>query len=365
MPAKRLGEQESAEKLDALMAWVDEELALGHVPRTSDVLDRVRDGPGFEGLTARQVRAKLRLHPSYLMTSTQQRARSRSRHYRGISVTSLGHLHGDICFFGLSSEYETPPTYRSGALVLRDVLSKYAYAVPLRGTRTSSSMVSAFSQILKQHRETFEHNIQTISFDQERSVMSKEVQNFFESNHIKFHYFEYSSSKAKVAENLIRQIRTTMTRLALASREKRWWRLLDVVISDLNQRPIFANGKRLGGYSPKDVTVSTLPEFLRILHKKNPHLLFNHFGIDSRLVKFQYDLGTLVRPKLIVTSSAVLGTKRSTVTLEQSLFKITKQHAYLTAANKIARSYFCERVDKPNGESYFFDEQDIALSRAQ
>jgi len=362
MPRKTLNREEAEQKLSALMGWVDSQLEAGHAPRTVDVVDRARESAEFAGLTADQVRARLRLHPSYLMTSTQQRDPARSRKYRSISVTSLGHLHGDICFFGLSHEYEMPPRYRSGALVLRDVLSRYAYAVPLRGSRTSSSMVSAFSEVLRQHGSKFDHKIQSISFDKERSVMSRQVQDFFAQNHIKFYFFEFSSSKAKVAENLIRQIRTTMARLATAGTEKRWWHLLDTVLSDINSRPILVNGRRLGGYAPRDVTAATLPDFLKILHKQNPHLLFNHFGIDSRLVKFKFELGALVRPKLVVTSSAVLGTKRSTVTLEQALFRVTKQHAYLTAANTVGRSYFCERVDKAGGDSHFFDEQDLALS---
>jgi len=246
------------------------------------------------------------------------------------------------------------------------VLSRYSYAVPLRDTRTSGSMISAFKEVLRHHKEVFGetgHNISSISFDKERSVMSNEVQQFFKSNNIKFHAFEFSSSKAKVAENLIRQIRTTMARLGEARTDKRWWYLLQPVIDDLNSRPILVNGKRLGNYTPKDVNLYTLPDFLKTLHKASPHLLFNHFGIDPRLVKFKFEVGSLVRPKLIVTSSAVLGIKRSTVTLEQALFKVAQQHAYFTAANTINRAYLCTRVDKPNRPPEFFDEQDIALSR--
>ena len=71
----------------------------------------------------------------------------------------------------------------TGFLVAKDVLSRMTYIAILRFTRTADSMIAGFKEIFKQFEQ---HNpglkVTSIAFDQEPSVLSKKVQNFFKEN---------------------------------------------------------------------------------------------------------------------------------------------------------------------------------------
>jgi hypothetical protein len=273
-------------------------------------------------------------------------------------------LHGDIGFFSVRRGYETPVTFRAGFLVLRDVVSRFTYATILRRNRKADEMVRAFERIFQQHAEAFgvgpgSHRIKSISFDQETSVMSHKVQNFLRQHSIAFHAFQYSSSKSKFAEGAIRLIRTKMARLTAIHPEARWWDLLGSVVDDLNNQPLVIRGKRLP-WSPRQVNVQTLDQFREDLFKADKAQLFAQFGISPQMVSFKYPLGSIVRPKLIVTSSAVVGEKRSEVSLVNDPFVVTEHLAYVNARFEVGRAYRC--VNRSTQQEDLFDEQDIAAS---
>ncbi len=258
-------------ELDIVMEWVTERVASkGQVPRVNDVIHYTYTTLGFRELKPTAIARCLRLHPAYLMTSSQTRGRHRSKRYRPIIANSLGMLHGDIGYFPITRDYETPVTYRAGFLVLRDVLSRYMYLAIVRKNKSAESMIRALSDIFEQHKNVFGpngHKILSISFDRETSVMSNKVQNFLRDNNIKFHAFKYSASKSKMAENAIKQIRNVMAKLVEQNpEEKRWWRLIDTAVDILNHRHLVIRNKRLA-WRPRDVTASTLDEFLRDLYK--------------------------------------------------------------------------------------------------
>jgi len=351
-------------ELDIVMEWVTERIASkGQVPRVSDVVHYTYTTLGFRQLKPAAIARRLRLHPAYLMTSSQSRGLKRSNRSRPIVSNTLGMLHGDIGYFPITRDYETPVTYRAGFLVLRDVLSRYLYVAIVRKNKSAEAMIQAFSDIFEQHKAAFGpdgHKIVSISFDQETSVMSKKVQDFLRDNRIKFHAFKFSSSKSKMAENAIKQIRNVMAKLIEQyPDEKRWWRLINTVVDILNHREIVIRGKRLQ-WRPRDITVRTLEEFLRDLYKANPAQQFSQFEISPQTVSFKYPVSTVVRPKLIVTSSAVIGEKRSAISLEQDSFIVTEQIAYVNARFEIGRAYRC--VNKRTQEEEIFDEDDLAES---
>lgn len=353
-------------RLDELMDWAKNQIAVGKVPRVTDVVEYARRVKGWDKLSPKLISARLRLQPSYLMTSNQQRDRSRSGKSRLIHTTSLGHLHCDIGFYSISEHYSTPVTYRSGFLVARDVLSRYLYAVPLKKSKSAEALLAAFREVLSQHQQFFGtdgHKIKSVSFDQERAVLSNAVQAFFESNDIKFHKFQFSASKAKVAEGAIRIIRNTMAKLVAEKEDKRWWHNLATVVNDLNSREIVVDGKRLG-YTPQQVNKTTLKAFLRVLHKKAGKYYWAQFRVNPELVKYKFSVEDLVRPKLIVTSSAVIGKKRSEVTLEKETFVVRAREAHVSGGFHIVKSYKCEQLSNP-GHFEIFDEQDIALTAEQ
>ena len=356
---KQLRQQE----LDILMEWVTDQHTLKrYVPRLSDVIQYAYASLGYRQLTPTAIARRLRLHPAYHMNSSQKRTSHRGKRYRPIIVNTLGTLHGDIGFFAVTRDYETPLRYRGGFLILKDVLSRYLYVAILNKNRNADSMIRAFQTVLDKHERQFGtegHKIKSIAFDRETSVMSNKVQNFLRDNNIHFHPFKYSASKSKMAENAIRLIRTDMKRLVMSEPRQRWWNLMDDVVKSLNTKEIVINKKHLG-WAPVDVNKKNLHRFRHDLEKADPAHYFSQFEIAPHQIKFKYPVGSVVRPKLIVTSSAVIGEKRSEINLEKDPFVILEHIAYVNAQLEAAPAYRC--INHHTREEEIFDESDLAES---
>ena len=136
--------------------------------------------------------------------------------------------------------------------------------------------------------------------------------------------------KAKEAEGAIHLLRTTMTRLLapLDQSKRKWWPHVAQCVASLNASPIVVDGKRLN-WRPMDVNKHNLADFLADLYKVVPVQFFAQFDVAPQLVNFKFPIGSVVRPKLLITSSAVIGIKCSEVILEQQAFIITEQIAYI------------------------------------
>ena len=360
-------EFEMASGKELLSVWLDERLRVGSVPRLSDLYS-MSQREGLK-LTRKDIRKQLELNPVYTFNLHQQKKPRGSRKYRPVITSSLGYIHADIGFFEKSRHYETPVTFRAGFLCAKDILSRYTYLVLLRKNRKKTEMVAAFETLQALHKAAgHTHSIRGISFDRETSVMSKEVQAYFKANSIKFHPFKYSRSKAKFAESGIRIVKDEVAKLerfhqqeakrrGQKSTKRRWWNLLGEVAEDLNNREIIVEGKRTG-FTPKEVTEERLPKFLSALYKSAPAYFVGQFDIDPRNVKFKYVVGTDVRPKLIATSSAVLGTKHSMTNLEDEVFRIVERIPYVTKRLSVGVSYRC--VGVRTGHTQVFDENSIA-----
>jgi hypothetical protein len=345
-------------ELDELMDWVSSRLRFNDVPRVTDIHEQARIRK-FK-VSKRDIAKRLRLHEIYHMNMPQQRQRNRSKKYRGIVTNTLGNLHCDIGKFPIVREYETPVTYRAGYLIARDVLSRYIYVVLLRKEKSADALVRAFEELIAYHSRVHPgHRIKSVSFDKEPGVMSRKVQDFFAENNISFHAFQMSASKAKMAEGGIRQIRATIARLMRQNRPKdRWWNLLQPAADTLNSQTVHVDGKSTH-FAPKDINVKNLPEFIETLHRLAPSYYFSQFDIAPNLVDFRYAVGMKVRPKLIITSSATVGEKRSEVNLKKDVYEIEKLVPFVTRDMTIGRAYKCLHVD--TGETEVFEEDDLAL----
>ena len=361
---KKVPDEETERLLQELSDFVSDLLSRGQVPRLQDVVDYARSEERYRKLSEKAIRQKIRLHPSYADNVSQQRATKRHKKQRAVAGSSLGCLHADLGFFSVTSDYETPKTYRSGYLVARDVLSRYVYAVPLRGSKSKEALIAALKELLAQHDRVFGedgHRIQSIAFDKERAMMSRAVGEFLKERKIRLHAFSFSASKAKGAENAIRYIRNTMKRLTYAVSDKRWWRHLSATVKALNSRPVYVNKKNLG-FAPEDVNSKTLPAFLEALEKHAPHIHWSQFQVDPRQVQFKFQVADVVRPKLIAVSSAAIGTKRSETALADARFQVAQQFAHVSSGLDLIKSYKCVRIDDGRHEEEIFEEDDIALS---
>ena len=111
-------------------------------------------------------------------------------------------------------------------------------------------------------------------------------------------------------------------------------------------------------YTPNDVNASNLKDYISKIQKAAPDYYWAQFSIAPQTVKFKYEVGTFVRPKLIVISSEVIGTKRSEVTLSNDVFIIEKQIPFVSAAHTIENDYYCKNI--ATGKIEKFAENDIA-----
>lgn len=363
---------EKEKQLKVILNWVNDLLRNHQVPKFAQVIDHAYRELGYKNLKPSEIKKALKLLPPYEMTSVQQRKKQRGKRHRPMIVNTLGCLHADIGFYAVTREYETPVTYRAGFLVAKDTLSRYTYVSILRGSRTAESVEKGFQDILQQFRKqnNGEH-VKSVSFDQERSIMGGKMQAFFKKKNISFHAFQNTASKSKMAEGAIRLIRNAIARNkanVLYNKEIRWWHLIHSAVDNLNSEPIAINGKYLlyidqsvqPYYTPKSVNSTNLNDFISKLQKAAPAYFFAQFGIDSRFVQFEFQVGDFVRPKLIITSSEVIGTKRSEVTLKNEIFIIQKQLPYVSRQLTIEKAYVCKSTK--TGDLDVFDQDDLALA---
>ena len=127
----------------------------------------------------------------------------------------------------------------------------------------------------------------------------------------------------------------------------------------LNSLPIEIDGQRFD-WTPADVNKRTLAAFMRDLYRKVPVFYFAQFEIVPQLVKFKYSVGSVVRPKLLATSSAQIGIKRSQKNLKEDRFRIEETVSYVARNLSVGRAYKC--VNLRTGRREVFDEWDLALS---
>lgn len=352
-----LAKQQSAARDETLLSeWIGERLRLGDVPRAVDMMRYAKTSGS--SLSRKQVTRLLEQNPVYMFNLHQQGDKG-TRKYRPVVSQTLGTLHCDIGYFAKSRHYETPVTFRAGFLVGVDVVSRYVYLVAMKKSKRKEAMVEIFKTLLAVHRAAgHRHSIVSISFDKETSVMSKLVQSFLAEEGISFTAFKMSRSKAKHAEGCIKRVRETMARLQRHYGPKRkWWTMLGEVAAVLNNREIVINGKRVEGYTPATVTLDNLPDFLSKVYKTDPSAYAAQFNVDPEGVNFAYPVGTYVRAKLIVTSSAVIGNKRSETNLTDEVFRIVEQKPFVTKLLSIGKGYRC--LNLKTGDIEFFSETDI------
>ena len=359
-------EMDTNQQLDIIIQWITNQFEKRQPPRFSDVFDYAYRVMGFKDLKQSVLRKALRLHPGFHMNARQSRGPKFASKQRPIIANDVGMLHCDLGFFSITREYETPVSFRSGYLVAKDILSRMTYVAILHKSKSAESLQKAFDEIFKAFRiQNNGKKVLSVAFDKEPAIMGRLMQNYFKDRNVSFYAFENSASKSKMAELTIRLLRETITRLKIESTEKRWWHLLPVAVDVLNTQPIKVNNKYIkqkdGNYfKPLDVNEFNLDYFKKQLHKAAPAYYFSQFSIAPAMVTFKYNIGDYIQPKLISTSSAVIGIKRSEVTLESEIFVITKRIGYVSRSLTVEPLYICKSTVTDKIEA--FEENIITLS---
>jgi hypothetical protein len=351
--------EEKADDVAQLTEWIRDRLSLGTVPRTQDIVEHsLRSNLR---LNRKEISRAVRLYPAYHLSSHQQREPRSSRKDRLIAVNDLGTLHGDIGFFPVSRDYETPKTFQHGFLVAKDVVSRYTYVELVGGERTAKRLIRVFEKIFRRHADFHpDYPIRKVQFDKEPGMKGPLMKDFLASYNVERHLFALSRSKAKFAEGAIRLVRKKVEILRQENPALMWWQILPAVERDLNSEEIIIQGKKMG-YAPRDIDSSNVEDFLGRLQKKVPAYYFSQFRVPGQLVKWKFEVGDIVRPKTLLASSQVVGVKRSQINLEPARFEVVAREPFTTKDLSVRPGYKCVNLEN-RGHSEFFAEQDIALS---
>lgn len=322
------------DKKDIIQTWVKNQLAVGSVPRLTDIYHALHD----QKVTKKQIREVLLTWPEFQPVLPQQRPPLSSRRRRVIASSTLGYYHADIGFYAIQEKYPTPKKYQSGFLVLIDILSRYVLLEILPFNRKSQTMIKVLTKVIERHRQQHAYPIRGISFDQERSIVSKQVQAFLKDQHITFNDFAYSASKSKLAENTIARIRSKMYVLE-SQTGKPWWTLLSQVETNLNQEPLILYGHRLPNLTPQKITEANVAQLQKAMQQQEPSLYYSQFEINPALVSFAFKVGDRVKVKTKVISSQVLGPKRKIHQLSDDIFIIVQCKAYVRLEMSVGKCY--------------------------
>ena len=111
-------------------------------------------------------------------------------------------------------------------LTVIDVLSKYAWAIPLKSKR-GSEMAEAFKSIFKDRRPN------KIQFDEGREFYNRNVKDLFETQDIKW-FSTRSDKKASVVERFNRTLKSRMYKYFTDHQTKKWVKVLDQLVSGYN-----------------------------------------------------------------------------------------------------------------------------------
>lgn len=142
-------------------------------------------------------------------------------------------------------------------LTVIDVLSKHAWAVPLK-TKSGNEMTNAIEKIIRDD-ERCPKNLQT---DRGKEFYNANVQKLLKKHNIN-HYSTYSVMKASVVERFNRTLKNDMWKQFTLNGNYRWIDLLPRLVSEYNARK-----HRTIGMRPVDVTPAIAEKLLNTVYSR-------------------------------------------------------------------------------------------------
>ena len=159
-------------------------------------------------------------------------------------------------------------------LVCVDVLSKYAWVVPVKN-KTANEVARGFEQILKQDsRKPWR-----LYTDKGKEFVGKPFQDMLKQHDIQFLRSESPDVKASIAENFIKSLKIRIWRYFTKKRTNRYVDILPAIVKGLNKRIHCITKRR-----PIDVNFDNEREVWETL-----------YGRKESNVKFRFSVGDKVR----------------------------------------------------------------------
>lgn len=326
-----------------LKRWIDQQITDLKNPRMSDIILAGRQ----LGLSAKETRQLVQKNiPAYRQTTSKIfESRKKSRMY---NTRVLGIYQADLGFF----EKNAPELTRigkkqvTGALVMRDILSKYVLATSLGpGRKSAESIKKAFETLFAKHDKTRDYPVRAILFDGEPGVNSIIVKAMFAQRKppVSLHIYRHSSTKAQLAEGLIASLRAAFQRVAIHDpNAKKWHQIIEKIAESMNEKPLIINNRKMR-FSPNDITQKTLGKFLKELESLAPAYEYSHFSLDPAMFTYKFKIGDYVALKMKAVSTDVME-KRSANAVDAEEWKILDYAAYYSSKLEIVLCYIIEAI---------------------
>ena len=214
----------------------------------------------------------LRTQDSY----TRHKARRCRFRRRRVMTPALNYLwQADIAFL---PRYAKENDGFSCLLTVIDVLSKYAYAIPLKSKR-SSAVIEAFKKVFKLART----RPATLECDQGTEFWSKEFVNWIEAQGVRM-YHNYSDFAYSVIERFNRTICTIISKHLTATKQKRYIESLPLLMKSYNNRIHSRTNcapSEVNKYNEMDVWLESYKDLYSKLASKPSLKLYDRVRLDK------------------------------------------------------------------------------------
>lgn len=334
--------------LNQLAEWISNELSLFHTPRRIDV---IRHGKTL-GLTRKQSLSVLKTFPSITDVGrpTFPWPRKKTRNYR---INYYGVLYVDLAFFNkrfspeLRSLGVISKTEENPALIAVDGATRFAMAEPLgpKG-KSTQAVLKAMNVIFDRYFAQYGSFPFLVCSDREKAIMSKEMYAFLREKGAKLYAYKFSRTKALFAENLIRNLRSSMSMLRKEAAAKKrplpkWTQMLPKLIEHYNDRPISYLGKTLS-FSPRDITEKNFADYKAEIEKKFESYSLASFSIYPGLFKWKFPIGSRVRLKRRAVQVPGIGNDDAKLSaqplLERYIFIVKRRVVHLNAKHQLIQT---------------------------
>ena len=223
------------------------------------------------GLTRSQVLQWLQQQPGYTL---HKPARKRFRRNR-VFVNGLDEQwQADLADLQNLSQWNRGYKY---LLTCIDVLSKYAWVVPLK-SKSGSALVAAFRDIFKQGRKP--GRLQT---DAGTEFMNRSFQTFLKNHDVR-HFVTYNETKAQVIERFNRTLKNLLWRLFTMSSSYHYLDKLDNLVNENYNQSVHRSIKM----KPVDVTVFNAQDVWRTLYGKQTSTTKYKFKVSDQVKISKY-----------------------------------------------------------------------------